>query len=563
LLRAKEGAFHILYLWLVVGLAVWQLGSLFPVLDLDRGRELLVIVCLGLTAEWLAVSFPYGQLSGGFALVLSAFLIYGEAATAWVNGLAVLFGQGIANRGNPLRTTLFNAGQYILAVRAAGYAYKWCGGVPGPLSVKTLAPLAAFAAAYILVNHLLIYVYLFPKRRYQLSGTWLDTVKWDGLTYLFTIPLGLLIAQIYGYVGLSGTLMLFLSVLALQFILRFYVRLQVVNRELTAFYDIAKLLEGNPAPAEIAGEILNSAAKAFSFHTGIVYLRSGSSDVFLPAAVSGPYAKQLENTAVYAGEGIIGCALTERKPEIVFDAKADPRTSEEIGLCQILRSMLIVPLLTNREELGIVVIGDKRPQAFDEKHLHIMAVLGGQAVMAVENAVLGERLELALSRDNPTGLLTCTVFLEMATELCSGVSGGGAGAGMILVDVDHFKEFNRRFGRAAAERALAELAGLIEGVTRRGDLAARYGGDEFALLLPGAGGTRLLDKAESLWRDVRGHVFLRKEGKAARLTVSIGVAEFPRDAGDAAGLFKAAERALEKAKNGGRDRVEVSAVTIE
>lgn len=561
-MRAKQGIVHILYIWFVVGLAAWQLGLLFPALDMDRGRELLAIISLGVLAEWLAVSFPHGQLSGGFALVLSTFLIYGPAATAWVSGLATVFGQGIANRGNPMRTTLFNAGQHVLAAVAAGHIFTSSGGIPGLVNTVNIFPLAAFTASYITVNHLLVYFYLLPKRRSLPHLAWVDTIKWDGLTYLFTVPLGLLIAMVYRYIGLAGTLLLFFSVLALQFILRFYVRLQVANRELTAFYEVARFLEGNPGSDEVLELILKNAGKAFSYHTGVVYLRSGEKDTYLPAAVAGPYSKQLRSTAVYAGEGVIGYSLTDREPEIIFDSRIDPRARNEAGLCQVLRSLLIIPLLSGKEALGVIVLGDKRPLSFDEKHLHIMAVLGGQAAIAVENSVLSGRLEQVLSRDALTGLLSFSSLSELADGVCESAAEAGASVGVILIDIDRFKTFNQRYGREAGERALVELAVLIDGGTRRGDLAARYGGDEFALLLPGAGGPRLLDMAETLWEEVREHAFLRGEGRAARLTVSIGVAELPRDAGDAAGLFKAAQRALEKAKEGGGDRVDSAAVPL-
>jgi hypothetical protein len=78
-LRAKQGALHIVFTWVVVGLAVWQLAVLLPALELDSVRELLVIVFLGVLAECLAVPFTYGRLSGAFVLVLSTFLIYGLA----------------------------------------------------------------------------------------------------------------------------------------------------------------------------------------------------------------------------------------------------------------------------------------------------------------------------------------------------------------------------------------------------------------------------------------------------------------------------------------------------
>ncbi|BAF60938.1 hypothetical membrane protein [Pelotomaculum thermopropionicum SI] len=561
-MRAKEGIVHVLYNWLVVGAAVWQLYLLFPALDVDRGEELLAVIFLGAMAEWLAVSFPHGQLSGGFALILTSFLLYGPAAAAWTGGLATLLGQGIANRGNPMRTTLFNAGQYVLAAVAAGKAFERCGGVPGLAGFANALPLAAFIASYITVNHVLVYLYLLPKRHILPGLAWTDAVKWDGLTYLFTVPLGLFMVVVYRHTGPAGVLPLFFSVLALQFILRYHVRLQVANRELTAFYEVARFLEGGPGPAEVLEQILKSAGKAFPFHTGVAYLRSEEKDIFLPAAVTGPYSKQLWSTAVYPDEGLIGWVLSGREPEIIYDSRSDPRTAGETGLVKVLRSLLVVPLLSGREALGVIVLGDKRPAAFEEKHLHIMAVLAGQAAVAVENAVLGARLEQALCQDPATGLLSFGPFSKMVREFCANAGPDGAGAGLILINLDHFRIFNQRYGREAGERVLAELAALIDGNTRKGDLAARYGGDEFALLLPGVNGRRLVEKAEIIWTRIRRNVFLKKEGRAARLTASIGVAEFPRDAGDAAGLFKAAERALKKAKEKGGDRVETAAVAI-
>lgn len=561
-MRSKRSSLHIFYTWLVICLAVWQLYVLFPALDLDKGRDLLAVVLLWILAEWLSVPFPHGRLSGGFALILSSFLIYGPAAVVWISGLSTLFGQGIANRGDPMRTILFNSGQNVLAAVAAGYFFRLSGGVPGQLNAANLLPLAAFTASYIAVNHLLVYFYLIPKRRRWPHPAWIDVFKWDGLTYLFTVPAALLITAVNGYIGLAGIVLLFLSVLSLQLIFRFYVRLQVANRELKAFYEMAKSLGDNQSPSALLKVILKCTGKAFSYHTGVVYLRSEGGDAYLPAAASGPYSEHLRSSAVYAGEGIAGLSLAEKEPLIVFDSRVDPRTSDEAGFYRVMRSLIIVPLVSGKEALGVIVLGDKRPMAFDENHLHITSVLGAQAAAAVENSVLRENLENALSRDNLTGLLNFNNFFWLARDACENAAKRGEPVGIILVNIDHFKVFNQRYGRMAGERALAEMAALVEGCARRGDIAARCGGDEFVLLLPGVNGTHLVDRAGALRDIIRKNNFLKKEGRGGRLSVSIGVAEFPRDAGDLTGLFRAAQRALEKAKAGGGDRVESAAVEL-
>jgi len=551
----KRGIPHIIYTWLIIGLASWQLSLLFPALDLDHGRELLAIVLMGVLAEWLVVSLPHGQLSGGFALILATFLIYGLPATAWVAGLSTMIGQGIVNRGNPVRTTLFNSGQYVLAAAIAALLYDLAGGTPvAKLSVENLVPLAVFVLAYIIINHVLVYFYLLPIRRRFVQATWWDALWLDGITYLFSIPVGLLIAVLYARVGLFSALVLFLAVLAGQFILRFYVRLQAANRELTLFYETAKRLGEGHGPKKLLSLILHNTRRVIFYHSGIAYLWFAERRAYLPVVAVGPYAKQLRYTALCKGEGFIGGVLENRDAEVVFDARVDPRTKDEPGLCQVFRSMLIVPLVAGAETLGVIVLGDKRPMVFDEKDRHVLTVLAAQAGMSIANAMFVKRLQSASTLDSHTGLCNCSHFYEQAKAACEQASIDKYPVSLIIIDIDQFKVFNHRYGRLLGERVLFEMAMLLEGTTRKRDLVGRYGGDEFAVLLPRANGAVALEIAEDLRRAVRSQLFLGEAGKRAVITISMGVATFPRDAGTVDELFGAAQQALEWAKINGRDR---------
>lgn len=550
-------------------MAVRQLYLLFPALDMDRGRVLLAVICLGALAEWVAVPLPQGRVSGGYALVLSTFIVFGPASAAWVSGLAALFGQGVTGRANPLRTTVFNATQYILAVAAAAWIFNLSGGSVqeglfrgGAASTDTVfwpllnsfIPLAAFTLVYAAVNHVLIYIYLLSGQRRLPAPDWLEAVKWDGLTYLFTFPIGILIALVYAFLGLTGTVMLFVPVLALQFVLRYYIRLQKTNRELTAFYELAGFLEKSPGPREVLERLLKIVERAVSFHSGVIYLWSAEREAFLPVAVAGPYAEQLRSTAVYRGEGIAGWSVENAEASLVLNTREDPRTIKEEGLSQVLCSLLIVPLSAGKEVQAVIVLGEKKPLAFDQRALHMVRVLAAQAAAAVANSALQERLERVARLDGLTGLTASGHFFELLAEACLTAATGERPAGLIVLDVDSFKRFNADYGRRNGDKVLVELADILAGLARRGDVVARYGGDEFAVLLPGTHGSRLMDIAGDLREEIQRHVFLHDEGRQARLTVSAGVAEAPRDAADAPALLRAVHRALDRAREAGGNR---------
>jgi diguanylate cyclase (GGDEF)-like protein len=125
---------------------------------------------------------------------------------------------------------------------------------------------------------------------------------------------------------------------------------------------------------------------------------------------------------------------------------------------------------------------------------------------------------------------------------------------VMMIDLDHFKQLNDRAGHQAGDQVLAEMGALLERHIRGSDIACRYGGEEFALVLPGA----TLDGARRRGEEIRSAI----RGERARLrgiTASLGIALYPEHAGDAEVLLRAADEALYDAKAAGRNRVRVFA----
>jgi diguanylate cyclase (GGDEF)-like protein/putative nucleotidyltransferase with HDIG domain len=128
---------------------------------------------------------------------------------------------------------------------------------------------------------------------------------------------------------------------------------------------------------------------------------------------------------------------------------------------------------------------------------------------------------------------------------------------VLIVDVDHFKSINDRYGHPAGDWALIEIADRLRAATRPGDVLARYGGEEFALLVPGAGPAELAAIAERIRHHVSGSPVAVPCGTFVVVTVSVGAVSYPHHGQNPADLVAAADRALYRAKALGRDRVAI------
>ncbi|MGP1609155.1 MAG: GGDEF domain-containing protein [Burkholderiales bacterium] len=164
---------------------------------------------------------------------------------------------------------------------------------------------------------------------------------------------------------------------------------------------------------------------------------------------------------------------------------------------------------------------------------------------------LKQKQQLA-STDPLTGIANRLVFEQYIAQVCAQVAQEGGEACLLMIDIDHFKKINDRFGHAAGDRALRIVAGQLAGRLRPDDLLARYGGEEFVVVLPGTGAEAGHAIAEDLRTCIEGVAF-RGQKQPLQITLSCGIAllkmgDTPEDA------FDRADRALYRAKHGGRNR---------
>ena len=232
-------------------------------------------------------------------------------------------------------------------------------------------------------------------------------------------------------------------------------------------------------------------------------------------------------------------------------------------------SVALIPLPRDNRAIGVIAFASHDPQRFtSDLASDFLAHLGVVVAISLENAVNRARLVRSGVTDFLTGWHNRRYFHNRLREELARAERTGKALACLMIDIDHFKEINDRFGHLAGDEALKEVARRAEAEIRAGDTGARFGGDEFAILLAGAESTHALKLAERIHHSMAATPIRVHGGAQVIVTLSIGLATArpqPRSRdykAQAERLIAEADAALYRAKSAGRNRVEVASHVI-
>lgn len=323
-----------------------------------------------------------------------------------------------------------------------------------------------------------------------------------------------------------------------------------VSHSLTSTLDLNQLTE----------RVVDTIIELFSAHGCRIYLLNEETRELQPIAckekdTSPEILQQIMETRVRVGFGLVGWVVATGEPILSGDAERDPRSVHIPGTPYDDESVIAVPLQTDDKTFGVLLVNKLDLHALDNEDLQLAQIFADQVSIALANAQLYEHVRRLSETDSLTGLLNSRSLSRIVEHLISQAQADSSSVSVLFIDLDDFKSINDRFGHPMGDKFLHFFAQVLQTSVRDEDIAIRYAGDEFVVILPNTDLPKAKVVAQRLMEDIRN----KRMGDIPALstTVSVGLAVYPQHADSAEDLIKHADDALYVVKRNGKDQLAV------
>ena len=310
--------------------------------------------------------------------------------------------------------------------------------------------------------------------------------------------------------------------------------------------------------------ILDKSAELLKAEQGSLMMLDQETDALLLEAKKGIHQERQGKIRIPRGEGIAGKVAEHGQPFLVKNLENDPRINQKNRQHYKTRSFVSVPLKIAERVIGVINLSDKTTgEVFDEEDLKLIQSFASHAAIVMERNEFynkSEELKKLTITDSLTGLLNRRYLQERLKDELARSERYSHPMSLLMLDLDGFKDCNDTHGHLFGDKMLKDVADTLQNAVRSMDILARYGGDEFIVILPETRETVAIDIAERLRTSllkVPRRVPEAAAPEPCELTASIGIACYPEH-GDAVELLLGnVDKALYRAKNKGKNRVEV------
>jgi diguanylate cyclase (GGDEF)-like protein len=328
--------------------------------------------------------------------------------------------------------------------------------------------------------------------------------------------------------------------------------------EVAVFHELGKALTSSLQLDQVLRTIMEKINEVLRPDTWSLLLMDADKGELYFQIATGKGAEALKDVRIRLGQGVAGWVAKTGEVVVVPDTSQDSRFFAQVDQRTEMEthSIVAVPVRFRDQCLGVIeLINCIGPDGFSQRDLVLLEALADYAAIAIENARHVQRIhELTITDDCTTLYNARHLNFMLDTEIYRSHRYAFEFS-LIFIDLDHFKNVNDTYGHLVGSRLLSEIGQAIKDRCRLIDLAFRYGGDEFVVLLPQTSKENAVAVARRLHKLIGETLWLKEPNLNVKITASIGVASYPTDSRTKAELLHLADEAMYYVKNTTRDSV--------
>ncbi|MBI5844148.1 MAG: sensor domain-containing diguanylate cyclase [Deltaproteobacteria bacterium] len=329
------------------------------------------------------------------------------------------------------------------------------------------------------------------------------------------------------------------------------------GEDLLTFISMGKLLTSTVELNEVLALILDRVSSLVPARNWSLLLADEEGGALTFAIVVGEKKEFIRGMTLAPGEGVAGHAALKGEPVLLVNAGDDPRFNSRVDELTgfSTKSIAAIPLKSRGRVVGILEIVNIRDfDAFEAESLPLLTILADYAAVAVQNARYYEKIKQLSVTDEYTGLFNARHLYRVLDQAVEKAEKGGPGFCVVFADVDNFKELVDTFGHMAGSAALKEIGSIMSACLEKGDILAKYGGDEYVMVLFGKGREGVLALCERIRAGFASTPVLADCG-GTNVTMSFGLAVYGPDGKTREELLAAADRRMFEVKRNQKDGV--------
>lgn len=328
--------------------------------------------------------------------------------------------------------------------------------------------------------------------------------------------------------------------------------------ELSILYDLTQVVNSSLDLETTLRVISRKIMEVTGYDTCNLYLADTEKKEFQIQLSMGVNAEAYKSHDFNSGHELIESAIENGTPLVFRDVKTEPGWKPAKGVNDHVQSWMSIPLIAEGKPIGIITLSCSKVKVISEDVLKLISIAASQAASAIERARLYEETKRLSITDEKTGLYNFGYFKFLLSTELKRAKRYGRPLSLFMIDVDDFKLYNDCCGHLDGDQVLGELGKVIKQSVRDIDFPARYGGDEFAVILPETDETEARTAAERLRASIEGRSIPNQRVlPGGKLTVSIGISSYPTSADTEEDLIRKADAALYQAKRKGKNKIAV------